>query len=238
MLQNENNLGDNMSSSSDNGVSDTISTASGVENEGSNDGNTPKDRTINPSDHDRAVQDMLKYKGQVQDLKTTIDSLQTQIHELNSKSLKDKEDYKSLYEQEVQNHQRTKDKLNGVESSFYTTNKHSAVLSALRKAGLRDDAEKILDTIDFDSLEVETTSEGRIFINGVTTFVEQFKQDYPFAFQQQRTTTINSGGGSNRVEEPKKITPAMIVEAEKKYGLNSKESLELIREYSKQRQNK
>jgi hypothetical protein len=193
------------------------------------------DRVINPQDHDRAVQDMLKYKGKLKEASDAIQDLKTQIHELKSQGLKEKEDYKSLYEQECQNHAETKRRAQRLEGSFYTTQKHSAVYPALKRAGLRDDAERILEMVDFDALEVETTSEGRVIINGIETFVEKFKADFPFAFEQRRPPKINSAGGTTEFQTPQKITAEMIVEIERKHGTKSDKYKNAIAEYVKQR---
>ena len=195
----------------------------------------PDERVINAADHDRAVQDMLKYKSGMRESNDKITQLESTIEEMKAANLKERDDYKSLYETEVDNHNTTKSRAQNLQDSFYTTQKHSSIYPALKKAGLRDDAEKILESISYDSLEVETTSEGRVFVNGVETFVEKFKADYPFAFEQRSAPTVNSAGGNSGNLTPTKITPAYVIEVEKKHGRNSEQFAKVMNAYMAQK---
>lgn len=181
-------------------------------------------KQINPADHKRAVDDMLKYKGQVKDLRDQLDSMNATIADMKKASLAEKEDYKALYEAEVEAHNATKKRVHDLESIFYETQKYNAVYPKLLEAGLRQDAKKILDNYDFSLLEVETTSEGRVFVNGVDTFIDQFKSDYPFAFELKKAPNINSGGISpSAPRDSGPMTGAKLFEIEKKHGRDSPE---------------
>jgi len=195
-------------------------------------------KVINQADHERAVKDMLKYKGQVSDLTSRMESLVNQVEEMKANKLKDKEDYKSLYEQEVANHNETKQRLTGVSKNVVFAEKHRAVFPALKKAGFVDDAEKLLTSAALDSLEFETTSDGRFLIEGVDTFVDNFKREYSFAFKDAQPPRFNAGVG-NTSHTVDKITPAMINDLEDKVKAGKAtqaEYHELIKKYNEQQQ--
>lgn len=176
-------------------------------------GSAEPQKTIDPADHKRAIDDMLKYKGQVRDLTSRMEGLVGEIEGLKSKQLEEKEDYKALYEQERSLHEETKAKLLGVSKNVMFAEKHRAVFPALKKAGFRDEAEKMLTPELLNDLELETTSDGRFLVEGVETFVDMMKRDYPFYFRESKPPRINSGVGEVSFSS-EKITPAMINDLE------------------------
>lgn len=200
--------------------------------------NESEPKPINPDDHKRAVSDMLKYKSDSKAAKEENERLNARILEIEAEGMKEKDDYKGLYETEVSNHVETKSRADRIQASFYVTQKHNALYPALKKAGLTDEAEKLMDVFDLSSLEVETTSEGRVFVNGVDTLVEKIKADYSFAFVERKAPTVNSGGGTAGDFSGKTITPADIVAVEMKSGRKSDEAKQIMAAYVKQQEAK
>jgi hypothetical protein len=188
------------------------------------------DKVIDPADHDRAIQDMLKFKARAKAAEEKLENLSNEVAELKTASLQDKEDYKALYEAEVQAHKETKRRADGLKQNVSYSEKHRAVYPALKRAGLLDEAEKLLTESELDKLELEVTSSGRFNVIGIDTFVESFKNEYPFAFKNSQPPIINSGGNSNSIPPNKKITPQMVVAAE-----GTKEHAELLKRYLEQR---
>lgn len=171
---------------------------------------------IKPEDHERAIQDMHKYKKNWKDSQSEITNLKSRLGELEKSRLEEKEDFKSLYEQERENHQQTRDKEQKLKQSLLYTERYRAIYPKLVELGLRNDAVKILERENLDDLEVETTSEGRFLVHGVETFAERFKRDYPFAFEARKAPNINSGGGATGDMTDEELTPAKLFQLEKK----------------------
>jgi len=176
--------------------------------------NQPK--VIRPEDHDRAIKDTLRYKAQVGDLTSQLQTLMSQVDEMKANNLKEKDDYKSLYEEEVKNHAATKERLSGVSKNVVFSEKHRAVLPALRKAGFIDEAEKNLTSQVLDSVEFETTSSGGFIVNGVETFVDSFKREHPYYFKEASSLRVNSGVSTNSNFDSSDITVQKVLELEKK----------------------
>lgn len=188
-------------------------------------------KVINQEDHDRAIQDMLKFKARAKIAEEKLESLSSEVESLKRASLQDKEDYKALYEAEVASHKETKRRADGLKQNVSFSEKHRAVYPALKRAGLIDEAEKLITESELDKLELEVTSSGRFNVIGIDTFVESFKTEYPFAFKNSQPPTINSGGNSNSIPTTQKITPQMVVAAE-----GTKDYERLKQAYLKQRQ--
>lgn len=173
-------------------VGDTKETAGG--NEEIKDESTQT--SINPDDHKRALDDMHKFKKQSRDKDATITELQAKLQETESIRLREKEDYKGLYEKTAKELQNERERREQLKVNVLRSEKHRSVYPALKKAGLRDDAEKLLDNESFDDLEVETTSEGRFLVHGVESYVDRFKENYGFAFENKAVARINAGGAN------------------------------------------
>lgn len=170
-------------------------------------------KTINPDDHKRALNDMLKYKQMLKDSQGTIETLQSQIDAINRKSLQEKEDFKGLYETTQSKLSEEMERNKKLQSAFLYSERHRAVFPALKKEGFRDDAQNLLDMLDLSDVDVEATSEGRFLVNGVDSWVESFKAKYPYAFAQKKAPLINTGTGGDRFT-PQSMTPSRLLEIE------------------------
>lgn len=183
---------------------------------GAGDGQDPS-KVIKPEDHQRALDDMHKFKRQAAEFEAKFNELSTQLSELKKNDLKGKEDYKALWEASEAEKNSLKAETTKLKQSVVLTEKFKAAQSALMTAGLKKEALKILERETFDEIVVEWTSEGRILTNGVDTFVDKFKKEFPFAFQSAAAPTFNGGGGGGSGGSGgEEITPAKIIELEMK----------------------
>lgn len=162
------------------------------------------------SEHQRALDDLHKFKKQAKEL-------QTQLENANSSRLKEKEDFKTLAEtyekkwkEESELHAKTK-------QSVEYNHKYTAAYSALKKEGLMDEAEKLLDKDGLEELVIENTDQGRYIIHGKDALVQRWKKDLPFAFKSATPPKINPGGGKTTDISDKEVTAASVFEAEKQY---------------------
>lgn len=185
-----------------------------------------------PNDNDaerRLLSDLMKHKTKSRTLEGVVESLKQEIADMKKGNLKEKEDYKALYEAEVEAHKETKRRADGLKTNVSYSEKHRAAYPALKRAGLLDDAEKLISEAELDKLELEVTSSGRFNVIGIDTFVETFKNEYPFAFKTATTPTINSGANSTTLPPNTKITPQMVIAAE-----GSKDYAKIRAEYLRQ----
>lgn len=185
----------------------------------SNDDKKPGDggasnKQVNYEDHKRAIDDLHKYKSKWRESSEKIDELTQQLENMKQTSLKEKEDYKSLYEQTVGQLDEERNRNKSLKDSVIYSEKYRAVYPQLKKMGFRDEAQNLLDMLDLKDLEVETTSEGRFLVSGVDQWAETFKAKYPYAFKQALGPTVNSPGSSLPPKEDK-LTPAKLFEIEK-----------------------
>lgn len=171
-------------------------------------------------DHQRVLDDMHKFKREMKARDSQISELRKALEEKQAQSLREKEDYKTLFEQ-------TKEKLAAeqAEKQKMLTNiqyseKYRAALPALQKAGLREDALNLLEMQSFDEIELEATSTGRFLANGVDHFVEVMQSKFPYAFQKKQMPNINSAGGAQKMPSEAKLTPEYLIKLEKECRLS------------------
>jgi hypothetical protein len=175
------------------------------------------DKVVKWDGHKRAVDDMMSYKKQVGDLKGKLDSLEGELSNIKQRELEGQGNYKTLWEKERERAEAAEAKAKNLANNVAWDKKFTAVHSALLKSGLRSDASELIELQKLDDVALEYTSEGRFFVNGVETFVENFKKKYPYAFQITQTPQVNGGGGSathNMNGGSDTVTPAMVVAAE------------------------
>lgn len=193
-------------------------TVSDQQNDGSatTDPSLVDDRKKEDSDAGKQLlKDMMKYKVRSRDLETKLEEASSKIDLLQKDRLEEKEDYKALYEAEVNAHKETKRRADGLKQNVTFSEKHRAVYPVLKKAGLVDRAEKLITEHELEKLEIEVTSTGRFNVVGIDTFVEDFKNEHPYAFSKNSAPVINSGS-TGTVPQGTKVTAAMVIAAENK----------------------
>lgn len=179
----------------------------------------PNQKVIKPEDHQRAIDDLHKFKRQASEFEVKFNELQAQMSDLKKNDLKGKEDYKALWEASEAEKNTLKAETTKLKQSVVLTEKYKAAQSALLQAGLKKEAMKILDRESFDEIVVEWTSEGRILTNGVETYVDKFKKEFPFAFGTAEAPKFNGGGGgagNPSAGADEEMTPAKIIQLEQK----------------------
>lgn len=191
-VENPNGSGAPDDNSNPGGAQDQAGGASGDIND---EGGKPK--VVPRDEHERALNDMHKFKKSWRDAQAKIDELSGQIEEIRNKDLENKEDYKGLWETERGKRQETETKYNSLRSNLELTQKHSSVQAELLKAGLQPGAEALIDKDEeiMEMVQVEYTSQGRMIVNGADSAADLFKQKYPFAFGKDTGSNVNSGGG-------------------------------------------
>ncbi len=124
-------------------------------------------------------------------------TLKKELDAIKADKLKEKEDYKTLFEQSEASKKEIQEKHDGLKSKVVYNEKYKAVSAKLLESGLKKEAMKILDKESLDDVKVEFTSEGRINVLGADLFAEKFKKDFAFAFEQKKAPNVNGGGGGS-----------------------------------------
>lgn len=162
------------------------------------DSNTPPagPETVSKADHQRALADMHRFKENNRALQVKLDTVTSQVEELNSRLLSSNKDFETLFNQEKEKRVAAESQTTKLKESVIFSERHKAVYPALKKAGFRDDAENLLEVMDLGSIDVEATSNGRFLCSGVETFIELAKTKYPYAFQKPPGVVVNGGTGN------------------------------------------
>lgn len=190
-------------------------------------------QNIKPEDHLRALDDLKKFKGRSKELEMKVQELAQALEQTKEQKLSEANDYKTLYEQATNKNKDWEQKYNSLKKNVVYNEKYKAAQAALLEAGIRKEAIKILDREALDEIVVEHTSEGRMLVNGVDDYVDSFKKNFGFAFEDKKQTRVNGGGGS--VHESKTITPLDLYSIEKKHGVSSSEYKTALEQYRKQK---
>jgi len=175
-------------------------------------------------DLQRYKDDMFRYKDEAKTAKEALDANKTQ-------SLKDKDDYKSLYEAEKTRREVAETSLTDFSDGYYTDKKFSEVRALALRAGIRPEAEKDLELLDLKKVQVERTDQGRTIVHGADTFVEELKRTSPHWFKASNNLNINTRGGGAPPVEPVTLTAQYMVDLQRK---DSKLYRELLPKYKQQ----
>lgn len=176
---------------------------------GNNGKETPK--TVSWENHQRALGDLHKFKKQVEELGTKLGDLESQ-------SLKEKQDYKGLYEQSEQKRKAAEEEAKKVKGWAVSTHRFSEIKSEAMKAGLLPSAMNDLELLPMENVEVEVTSSGRFIVNGAKDFVESVKGERPHWFQKPGAPNVNGGGGGAPPGgDGKELTPHDVYMAERNW---------------------
>ena len=208
------------------GASTVQGGATGGENE--TQVSTESAKTVAYEDHKRALDDMHRFKRELNDLRQKMSADE-------AAALAAKEDFKSLAEKYKNERDQFESDLSKERNLYRGDLKMRAVREAAVKAGLRNLQD--LDLLPLDDVKEEYTSEGRMLFNGVEEFVTRLKAGRPHWFQDKSAPVFNGGGanGEHHKEEP--LTAAKVIELEHKYRREGKPDKvkELYQAYYKQK---
>lgn len=189
--------------------------SSGAPVETGSESSTETRSTVRAEDHERALKDVHKFKNRVRELEDTIKARDTQ-------ALREKEDYKGLWEKEKTEKEELLTKHQSLRDWVFADKRISAVKTEAIKHGLRPEAEKDLELYPMDEVVVEPTPSGRFSVIGAEAFVEKMKKTRPFLFRPDGPPVVNPGGNL-RPDQGTEVTGTDLYEIEKKHGRGSKE---------------
>lgn len=187
----------------------------GSGNDGGQGGGAGGSTQVSKDDHDRALADLHRFKKAAKENEDKIQTLQDQINQLQKSGLRAKEDWKTLSEEqakEIEDLKKANDSLkNGIAKTF----RSMQVRSEAKALGIREDALKDLDLLDFSSdVQVVFATDGTVSVEGAKAAAEGLKKTRSHWFTTGNVQNINTGGKGGG--EPQELTAAYMNELERK----------------------
>lgn len=126
--------------------------------------------------HERALQDMHKYKNELNKLKS-------QLEADNLKRLKETEQWQSVAEMKEKEAMEALEEAERIKGAYINDRKMSAIREAAQKAGILPQALNDLELLNkWDDVSIETTSTGRVNVIGAEQALNKFKASKPYLF--------------------------------------------------------
>lgn len=143
---------------------------------------TPK--TVSVEAYKKAMDDMHKYKKQLREIESTKKQAELQ-------SLKEKQEWQKVAEIKEREAAEAREQKEKLTKAVVTDKKMSAIREAAMKAGILDSALDDIELLNWNEVEVETTSTGRINVIGADDGVKRLKTLKPHWFGKS-ATKVNS----------------------------------------------
>lgn len=222
-------MGDKNKSASDSGDQNQTTDETSTTEQTQTSFDTSTDSTATNSDQSNI--EVLKLKRELADA-------QKKLRDAESDKLKASGDFKKLWEQERQQREELENKLKKNTQAFVDAQKRAVVKDAMLKAGLRNDAMKLVEQAHIEDLAVDV-DDGSFKVLGVETFVSKYKSEFPFMFSKD-PGTINTGGTGTRTTTTTSNGPVKsgdVYAAEKKFGTGSQEHKAMLAKFLDQKRN-
>lgn len=191
-------------------------------------------KTVPLADHKKALDEMHSTKETLKQTNAKLETLEATLKKIETDKAASAGDYKSLYEGVVKDKADVEKKFNDFKGAVVQDKRLGVLEGELRKLGLKDGSEGIMDLADINKLPFETTNKGRFLINGADQLAKELETKYPAAFDKGKPAKINTGGGNNGTEPDVTgdLTADYMVELETK---DPKKYRELFPKYLEQR---
>lgn len=178
--------------------------------------NPPADDTVPKKAYEEVKNDMLKFKADARKREQELEAVNRKIKELELAGHRAKEDYKAMYEDAEGRAKDFEGKYKDMKDAVVNSTKWSAVSSELVSLGLNQAALRAAERlIEFDDIEVEYTSQGRINVLNAKEFCEKFKSLHPYMFVKGGNPGVNTQ--TPQVIAPGKVTMDQVLELEKQF---------------------
>lgn len=172
----------------------------------------PSGKTVSWEDHQRAVDDMHRFKAKASELERKFADTEKQ-------SLEKSGEFKTLWEQAKADLETEREKSANVLKAAMHTHRFGEVKAEAIRQGLRPEAVHDLESISWDGVPVEMTDKGRFIASGVKERVDKLKGERPHWFTVAQAPRINGGGGGPPPGggAPTKVTQQLMTQAEIDY---------------------
>lgn len=169
--------------------------------------------------YEEVASDLQKRKARERELEQKLRDAEARENEQKLKALREKEDYKSMYETEKASREKFENELTSTRQSVIDSAKWNSASRELLAIGL--DPATIRDVerlVDLDEIEVELTSTGRVNVLNAKEVAAKFKAKSPYYFQN--TSKPNLNPTIPTVISPTTVTLEAVTAAEKEFYKN------------------
>ncbi len=191
----------------------------------------PQTPPVDDSDT-RIKKDMLRYKDENAQLKAQIEADKLKGH-------KEKEDWKTVAEHHETKAKEYEQKFTGLQSALVNEKKQSALKAEAQKHGINPASLSDLELLDFDEVQVETTSTGKIMVSGQDRAIAKLKTLRPHWFSTTvpsvNPSTPNVGIPNSNVVSLADLNAAEAQYKKTKSEADKKTYYEIITKYKAQR---
>jgi len=185
--------------------------------EGKAGGDDPSQKMIPLSQHKELLDKFHEGNTKLKQLSDELEAIKLKQKSDFEKGAADKGDFKGLYEATKAEAEQLKEQYGKFKQTVFQNEKMRAVEAELRKLGMKQGAEAVMDLADYDMLQPEVTNKGRILIHGADKVAETLKQKYGFAFEGKKVENVNGGGGRDiGGSDPGELTAEYMIDLEVK----------------------
>lgn len=149
-------------------------------------GAAPKDepKVVPREAYEKVMADLHKYKKQVRTFEQT-------TKEKDLAALKEKQDWQKIAEIKEREAKEATEARDNLTRTIVQTQKHAAIKEQALKSGILETALDDLELLNWNDVKVETTSTGRIVVDGAEDAISRLKTLKPHWFGKS-TTNVNS----------------------------------------------
>jgi hypothetical protein len=168
---------------------------------------TPPADVVSKAEFEKVMSELHKHKAKAK-------SLEDKVNEDKMSRMKEQNQWKEIAEAKEREAAEARERAEKVQSSFLSEKKYTAAREKCMALGIRAEALSDLEMLDLESIQIETTSTGKINVLGADKFAERLKTTKPHWFQEKKATTVNTDA-TRVIDQGGTVTPQMIMEAEK-----------------------
>jgi len=131
------------------------------------------------------------YQRQLQESNKTNESLTAKLQQLETNQLKEKNDYKALYEASEIKRNSAEESAAQIKSSYLNGLKMQSIRAEAQAQGIHEGALGDLESFDNSMVQIETTDHGNANVLGAKEYVEQLKETKGYMFKNMAAPIIN-----------------------------------------------
>lgn len=125
-------------------------------------------------------------------LKSENEAFKKKYEDLEQSKLQEQNNWKALAEIEKKKREETEVEKKKLEKAFVTTVKRAEVHREAMAAGIREEALRDLDLLNYDTVAIETTSSGHINVLGSKEYIESLKAERKHWFKDASNVNVNN----------------------------------------------
>lgn len=172
--------------------------------------------TVDREAHNAILKELEKQRQLNNDMRGELDTLKLNTH-------KDKDDWQTVAKIKEQEANDYKTKFTGLQSALINEKKLSKLQEAAVRAGINTQALPDLELLDLPEVTIQTTSNGKILVEGADLAIQNLKTLRPHWFGTQ-VPSINTNSPNTLPSNPNTVTYKMVEDAANAYAKSKSES--------------